>query len=397
MGCGRNRRVTAAATAAGLVLLGSTGAQAAPRGSWQPQTLPAVFGNAMLQSSLALSGSDLWAVGQTGVSVGGAYEVRVVAMHFDGTSWTRANTPDRETAPANDYVFGVAGTATDDVWLVGGSNRPAGQGGRATLAEHWNGTQWQLLTSPDPSASDGFTAASSPQRGELWAVGDKADPNVGAFVPMVQRLSNGGWSEIPYVSPIAHCATKDTELTAVDALSSTDVYIGGDCVIRGHHHGVVAHWNGTQWSSSIVASINTTITGLGGGSGGNEVWAVGNTVAYGSTDTFRGIAYHGSGQTWAAAPMPVQQGTSRTIAGVGVGTGATPAVYAVGRTYRSAAAYQGLIYHWTGTHWANEAIASSNTELLYSAAVAPDGTAWAVGFHFGPNGDVCTALKRAIG
>jgi hypothetical protein len=43
-----------------------------------------------------------------------------------------------------------------------------------TLIEHWNGTSWSVVSSPNPSASQNILAAAAadPSSGQAWAVGD---------------------------------------------------------------------------------------------------------------------------------------------------------------------------------------------------------------------------------
>src|SRR5690242_3634233 len=46
----------------------------------------------------------------------------------------------------------VAAVSAHDIWAVGGFNNQA-TGAQQTLIEHWNGTIWQIVASPNPSAT----------------------------------------------------------------------------------------------------------------------------------------------------------------------------------------------------------------------------------------------------
>ncbi len=61
---------------------------------------------------------------------------------------------------------GVASVSANDVWAVGDTNQQ-------TLTEHWNGTAWSVVTSPNPSASQNIldAAAADPSSDQAWAVG----------------------------------------------------------------------------------------------------------------------------------------------------------------------------------------------------------------------------------
>src|ERR1700731_205107 len=45
----------------------------------------------------------------------------------------------------------VVAISPSDVWAVGNTTTPSGQGiVAAALAEHWNGTKWTVISTPDP-------------------------------------------------------------------------------------------------------------------------------------------------------------------------------------------------------------------------------------------------------
>jgi hypothetical protein len=86
---------------------------------------------------------DVWIVGEQGV-----------ALHFDGTAWTRVMTPTRST------LLTVAGRGKDEVWAVGGP--PA-------VLLRWDGSAWQNETLPFEAS--GLTGVSVAPNGDLFVVG----------------------------------------------------------------------------------------------------------------------------------------------------------------------------------------------------------------------------------
>src|SRR5437868_3986182 len=71
-------------------------------------------------------------------------------------------TPRSSTTSLN----GVAAISANTIWAVG-------TGGLVTVIEHWDGTQWTLVSSPNASSIDELTAvATLPGTNSLWAVGD---------------------------------------------------------------------------------------------------------------------------------------------------------------------------------------------------------------------------------
>ena len=62
----------------------------------------------------------------------------------------------------------VAVVSTNDVWAVG-ANLPGGYP-FTTLIEHWNGTQWNIVNSPNPGKFN-LLGAITASASNFWAVG----------------------------------------------------------------------------------------------------------------------------------------------------------------------------------------------------------------------------------
>ena len=77
-------------------------------------------------------GNDVWAVGSYFDNT--AHQA-TLALHWDGTQWTLVPTVD--TGVASNLV-GVAGVAANDVWAAG--SYADNSGNLQTLTEHWNGS-----------------------------------------------------------------------------------------------------------------------------------------------------------------------------------------------------------------------------------------------------------------
>jgi hypothetical protein len=140
--------------------------------SWTQVTSPSP-GDAsnQLHGVTAISADDAWAVGSANDS---GDPLQAVTEHWDGTSWSVVANPD----PTGDASLnGVTATSADDVWAVGYSNASRCSNGGPqcqTVAMHWDGSSWSVATTPDPPSSylndlEGVTALSS---GDIWAVGE---------------------------------------------------------------------------------------------------------------------------------------------------------------------------------------------------------------------------------
>src|SRR4051812_31462819 len=137
-------------------------ASAATPAVWSPEQVPPIFGRSYVNAMASTSSADVYAAGLTRVFLPGAIETRTMIMHFDGSSWTRMVTPDRETAPAGDQLNGITANGPNDAWAVGWSRRPF-SGQFATLVLHYdgNGSTWSIVPSIDTGIFDAFYAASA--------------------------------------------------------------------------------------------------------------------------------------------------------------------------------------------------------------------------------------------
>jgi hypothetical protein len=147
--------------------------------AWSRVSSPDV-GNAqtVLKDVVALSSTDVWAVGYTD-DFGGP--TRAVALHWNGTSWTVA------PAPALGTLDAVTALSPTDIWASG-----TDANGNLELA-NWRGSSWTV--SPAPAAAGTGTSAlntlAAVAPGTVWAVGSVWDGTNGTGKPLVMRTTNG--------------------------------------------------------------------------------------------------------------------------------------------------------------------------------------------------------------
>jgi hypothetical protein len=116
----------------------------------------------------ALAADDIWSVG---TYPGGK---STVMLHWDGTGWTQIHSPNIKKVPLN-LVYGVSAVASDDVWAVGCGASADGQCVQ-TLIEHWDGSEWTQIPSPNPgTTNNGLFAVSADATDNAWAVGYVSD------------------------------------------------------------------------------------------------------------------------------------------------------------------------------------------------------------------------------
>ncbi len=147
--------------------------QLAPRtfaqtGSWMIVSSPSVPG-ATLSGVAAVSAGDIWAVGN---SEDTNFVRSTLAEHWNGSGWSVVSTPNT-SAQFGSALSAVTTVATNNVWAVGYS---FGSNGDTTLIEQWNGISWTRIASPNPATSDALNSVAAVSAGDIWAVGGRG-PN----------------------------------------------------------------------------------------------------------------------------------------------------------------------------------------------------------------------------
>src|SRR5207248_7258711 len=123
-------------------------------------------GGTVLGSITKVPGSnELWAVGPNI----GSYNVPTLIEHWNGHQWSIVPSP--SPGAGFNALPSVAALAANNVWAVGYYTN--GEVPILTLIEHWDGTSWSVVPSPNPSsAADYLTAVTRvPHTSQLWAVG----------------------------------------------------------------------------------------------------------------------------------------------------------------------------------------------------------------------------------
>src|SRR5437879_11148703 len=144
--------------------------------------------------------------------------ILLVAHGASGADWTLINSPNANNQ-ANE-LHGISAAADNDAWAVGTAYADNTFTKSKTLIEHWDGTHWSVVKSPNTSASINILeAVAAVTTNDVWAVG----------------IGITGFSTTP----------------------------------------LIEHWNGTAWS--IIANPGTSVGGLAGvaAASANDIWAVG--------------------------------------------------------------------------------------------------------------------------
>ena len=110
----------------------------------------------------ALSPCDAWAVGFD-QNVGGLDQTLV--EHWDGTAWTVVPSPN--VAGLNNQLYAVRADSATDIWTVERASRPA----PTSPILHWDGHTWAQVASPHPGGKAYLEAVRAVSPTDAWAVG----------------------------------------------------------------------------------------------------------------------------------------------------------------------------------------------------------------------------------
>lgn len=374
------RRLVAVVTAmVGVPLVAVVGTPPPPAGAalstWVTVASPntATTDANQLAAVSADARSDVWAVGW---SNNGTYD-QTLAEHYDGTSWSIVPTADTSTTLDN-RLLGVTALSPTNVWAVGyASNGTVDQ----TLIEHYDGTSWSIVTSPDTSTTElnELTGIGSDSTGDLWAVGLATVGTSGSYAQTLIEQYDPTTSSWSVVTSPNTSTTLDNRLLGVTVVSATDAWAVGSASNGTVDQTLTEQWNGTAWA--IVASPDTVTTSPNGLSAvsadsASDAWAVG--YAY-SGLTPEPLAEQWNGTSWAvvAAQDPSTSATSLT----GVDALSPTDVWAVG-SQNTGTVEQTLIENYNGTSWSvatspDTSVAANNAYAGVAAVSAA--TLWAVG------------------
>ncbi len=315
-------------------------------------------GQTRLHASVAISATDVWAVG------GFNTDTNTLAEHWNGSVWQVVATPNPPLSNAS--LNAVSAVSSTDVWAAG--NTFSGEHASSVFIEHWDGSTWSIVASPSLAQSTphlkSIVAISST---DVYAVGDYYVSTSCASGTLVEHWDGSTWSIIPTAAPCEAVAT------GVSASSASDVWVVGSVGFmqptaftehfNGHAWRVVpspaspiinavvdlsptnawavgtdiSHWNGRSWK--VVSTVKSgSALGAITSVSATDLWAVGSTA----TNPEMTLAEHFNGSIWSVVPTPnPNPATFTTLEGVS----STPSghVYAVGFTAPDNFSLNGLI------------------------------------------------------
>ncbi|MCC6675576.1 MAG: hypothetical protein IT436_00405 [Phycisphaerales bacterium] len=292
-----------------VFLLAATSAASAQLcAPWEvvPTPSPADATQAVIRDLDAIAPDDVWAVG----SYYNGERIAQMSMHWNGSGWRFFDIP-VYLSFGSGFLWAVEAAGPNDVWAAGDQIRQAPDGfvGTHTLVVRWDGSGWHLLPTPIQSGGSGDLIWDIEIVGpdNVWFVGEGHPVPVSSQPSLAMRWDGSSFEIIPtpIINPIVYGFGNGNSLHALDALGPDDMWaVGaggdGDPIIGASQ---ILHWNGSDWEHrpgpipgrwhqlDAVIALSST-----------DVWAGGEY--FGFDGAYHGFAIHWNGSSWTEFPVP---------------------------------------------------------------------------------------------
>jgi hypothetical protein len=262
--------------------------------------------DASFRGIAALSSSDVWAVGSARVSI---TETSPLLAHWDGASWEVHTTADLQLQVGSLGLEAVDVVASDNVWAVG----------QRGLVLHWDGKGWKQMLLPDASSSAWLYGVDAVSSEDVWVTGTGHILHWDGvlWTDATPSFRPDSYAEVTYKDITM---LSDHDGWAIGSWSTpTDRVEGGIVVLR---------WDGSRWNETPDATANSDdpeysssryaanfccdpgrVMAIGGMSviGEKDIWSVGGLTAP--------LVAHWDGSAWTSDACPSGEYVTTTASG----------------------------------------------------------------------------------
>jgi hypothetical protein len=203
---------------------------------------------------------------------------------WNGSNWKVQPSPN-PTGATDSSLQSVSCVSITRCVAVGSSS---GAGGQVPLAERWNGVKWSIMFTPNPQTnqSSKLTAVSCPSATFCAAVGYTTQTDA-QDLPLFETWNGASWS----IQPIP------TGAFDISCTSATDCTAVGDAAW---------HWDGTSWSIERILKLP-----MGGGLGGISCTSPAACTAVGSFGNPDGYTEYTLAARWNGTKWTIQHPRNR--------------------------------------------------------------------------------------
>lgn len=225
----------------------------------------------------ASSANDVWAIGS--LMNRGTGRVSPLFEHWNGMSWAATT-----AESSNEFLYGASADAANDAWAVGFN----GSDNIRTSAMHWDGTNWKRVATPNVGeGTNKLNAVLALASNDAWAVGFStpvAPPKQAATLTLIEHFDGTSWVVVPSPNVGPNSLNQSNRLLGLTANSPNDIWAFGSYFAAdgsGHQMTLLLHWDGISWT--VASSPSPTKGGLpcdllwtGVVSSPGDVWILGS-------------------------------------------------------------------------------------------------------------------------
>lgn len=242
--------------------------------AWVNVTPPRPGVSSVLTSIAAFSSSDVWAAGWFENSSETAIEPLV--EQWNGATWTQVRIP---VAQSTVFLTGIAGSSSTDVSVVGYTEPGSTD---QPLAAHWNGSTWTVMKPPARGTGSSILyGVVAPAPNDAWAIGlstPQGPPAESPTITLIEHWNGSAWQIVPSPNVGPTSKFQSNRLFGITALSATDIWAVGSSFAAngsGNQSTLVEHWNGTNWTINSTPNLGFSDTLDGAAAIDGLVWPVG--------------------------------------------------------------------------------------------------------------------------
>jgi hypothetical protein len=309
--------------------------------AWTQVPSPSPFGaQNILSGIVALSSKNAWAVG-TGLDsfTSGVPEVTLIE-HWNGSRWTVVPSP----SPGATYslLTGVGRIGTSShLWAVGVYDvTPLGP--PHPLIEQWNGTTWQLIAVPRPLRGGALEGISPTSRSsDDWAVGESCSAT-GCDETLAEHWNGSSWNVVSSPNPGPGSLADVSQVPGSNKAWAVGTWVN---TAQGYlNQGFTERWNGSSWAliqpaapaPNMGFSFRDVLA-----AGTTSAWTVGSYLASSGLQELTLIEAW-DGTSWTIVTSPNQGTGSNYLYGVARVPGTTHA-WAVGEYFNASNSFGGSL------------------------------------------------------
>jgi hypothetical protein len=179
---------------------------------------------------------------------------RAFAAVWNGTEWKLQTTPEPVGA-LSASLEGISCTAAGACTAVGYYKNSSGT--TVSLAERWNGTEWKIQTTPNPTGAKKTEAAgvSCATAESCFMVGDYENSS-SVTVPFSETWNGTEWTVKTVSNPSGSIRTHALDVSCTSASACT--LVGAFASTPEIESGYAERWNGSTWTLQTVAKPSGT-------------------------------------------------------------------------------------------------------------------------------------------